>query len=79
MPRASTQIAKDLHTLLENSGEKPSLVLVGHMGLALDVTRLGRPAQNVANSTVLSFCILPVGAALQDEYRADHLVVADEG
>ena len=30
MPRTSTQIAKELHTLLQNASEKPPLVLVGH-------------------------------------------------
>src|ERR1700684_333030 len=30
MPRTSTQIAKELHTLLQNAGEKPLYVLVGH-------------------------------------------------
>jgi len=30
MPRTSAQIAKELHTLLENAGESPPFVLVGH-------------------------------------------------
>jgi pimeloyl-ACP methyl ester carboxylesterase len=30
MPRTSTRIAKELHKLLQNAGEKPPYVLVGH-------------------------------------------------
>ena len=30
MPRTSAQIVKELHTLLQNAGEKPPYVLVGH-------------------------------------------------
>jgi pimeloyl-ACP methyl ester carboxylesterase len=30
MPRTSAQIVKELHTLLQNSGEKPPYILVGH-------------------------------------------------
>lgn len=30
MPRTSAQIAQELHTLLQNAGEKPPYVLVGH-------------------------------------------------
>ena len=30
MPRSSAQIAAELHTLLENAGEKPPYILVGH-------------------------------------------------
>ena len=30
MPRTSTEIAKELHSLLQNAGEKPPYVMVGH-------------------------------------------------
>jgi pimeloyl-ACP methyl ester carboxylesterase len=37
MPRTSTQIATELHTLLQNAGEKPPYVLVGHSFGAVNV------------------------------------------
>lgn len=37
MPRTSMQIAKELHTLLQNAGEKPPYVLVGHSFGAVNV------------------------------------------
>ncbi len=63
MPRTSLRIARELHTLLRESGEKPPYVLVGHSSGGLD-TRIynGEFPEEVAGMVL-------VDAAQEDQVR----------